>query len=288
METKRENLKLDNTWKLYTDGASSFDGSGTGLMLISPGGKEYTYALHFKFETTNNEAEYEALLAGLRIAQEMEIRCLAIFTDSQLMVSQIKGLFEARQLTIKQYVEKVKEILKGFDIYTIEHVRCSAVDAVVTSLDLLADAYTRLMRSAYRIVLTRAQKTRFDIGVGLEEKIARREQSQSLCFRPAGREVAEKDASTPEGFVNRLGHVYGSITPKNWRYGYKVKDYPPKHWKTFTRMRRWTLEGGSKNWDRLIKLEMSAFGPANNFIRITTRKDQSSIKRESKGRDRTI
>ncbi|GKE32561.1 reverse transcriptase domain-containing protein [Tanacetum coccineum] len=41
-------------------------------MLIDPEGKEYTYALRFEFETTNNEAEYEALLAGLRIAQEME------------------------------------------------------------------------------------------------------------------------------------------------------------------------------------------------------------------------
>ncbi|GKB28615.1 reverse transcriptase domain-containing protein [Tanacetum coccineum] len=67
-KTKKENLKLDNTWKLYTDGASSFDGSGAGLMLISPEGKEYTYALCFEFKTTKNEAEYKALLAGLRIA----------------------------------------------------------------------------------------------------------------------------------------------------------------------------------------------------------------------------
>ncbi|GJU71075.1 reverse transcriptase domain-containing protein [Tanacetum coccineum] len=123
METKIENLRLDNTWKLYTDGASSSDGLGAGLMLISPEGKEYTYALRFEFETTNNEAEYDALLAGLRISQEMEIRSLAIFADSQLMLNQIKGLFEAKKLTIKQYLEKVKEILKGFDIYTIEHVR---------------------------------------------------------------------------------------------------------------------------------------------------------------------
>ncbi|GJY30370.1 reverse transcriptase domain-containing protein [Tanacetum coccineum] len=57
-----------NKWKLYTDRASSSDGAGTGLMLIDPTGKKYTYALRFEFETTNNEAEYEALLAGLRIA----------------------------------------------------------------------------------------------------------------------------------------------------------------------------------------------------------------------------
>nr|GEV54002.1 reverse transcriptase domain-containing protein [Tanacetum cinerariifolium] len=74
--TKLEETNLSYKWKLYTNGASSSDGLGAGLMLIDPEGKEYTYALRFKFKTTNNEAEYEALLAGLRIAQEMEIRCL--------------------------------------------------------------------------------------------------------------------------------------------------------------------------------------------------------------------
>ncbi|GJW12533.1 reverse transcriptase domain-containing protein [Tanacetum coccineum] len=48
--------------------------AGARLMLIDSKGKEYTYALRFEFETTNNEAAYEALLAGLRIAQEMEIQ----------------------------------------------------------------------------------------------------------------------------------------------------------------------------------------------------------------------
>ncbi|GJW51399.1 reverse transcriptase domain-containing protein [Tanacetum coccineum] len=55
-------------WKLYTDRVSSSDGSEAGLMLVRPKGKEYTYAFRFEFETTNNEAEYAALLAGIRIA----------------------------------------------------------------------------------------------------------------------------------------------------------------------------------------------------------------------------
>ncbi|GKF45741.1 reverse transcriptase domain-containing protein, partial [Tanacetum coccineum] len=82
--------KTSYEWKLFTDRAVSSDSSGTGLMLIDPEGKEYTYALRFRFETTNNEVEYEALLAGLRISQEMEITSLAIFVDSQLLVNQIK------------------------------------------------------------------------------------------------------------------------------------------------------------------------------------------------------
>ncbi|GJY79700.1 retrovirus-related pol polyprotein from transposon TNT 1-94 [Tanacetum coccineum] len=89
----------------------------------NPEGKQYTYALRFEFETTNNEAEYEALLAGQRIAQEMEIAKVAIFLDSQLLVNQIKGTFAAKQTSIKDYLQKVKTALRGFEEYTVEHVR---------------------------------------------------------------------------------------------------------------------------------------------------------------------
>ncbi|GJY24639.1 reverse transcriptase domain-containing protein [Tanacetum coccineum] len=64
-DTKSDNTKLSCEWKLYTNGSASSDGSSVGLMLIDPEGKEYTYALHFGFETTKNEVEYEALLVGL-------------------------------------------------------------------------------------------------------------------------------------------------------------------------------------------------------------------------------
>ncbi|GKA61717.1 reverse transcriptase domain-containing protein [Tanacetum coccineum] len=122
-DTKSKKTKLSCKWKLYTDGAASSDGSGAGLMLIDLEGKEYTYALRFGFKTTNNEAEYKALLAGLRIAQDMEITSLAIFIDSQLLVNQIKGTYAAKQPTIREYLQKTKEALKGFDSYTIKHIR---------------------------------------------------------------------------------------------------------------------------------------------------------------------
>ncbi|GJR25043.1 reverse transcriptase domain-containing protein [Tanacetum coccineum] len=104
-------------------GDSSSDGSGADLMLVSPEGKEYTYALRFEFETTNNEAEYEALLADLRIVEEMEIKNLVIYIYSQVVVNQVKGLVEARQHVIKQYLKKMKEILKSFDTYSMEYIR---------------------------------------------------------------------------------------------------------------------------------------------------------------------
>ncbi|GJS46443.1 reverse transcriptase domain-containing protein [Tanacetum coccineum] len=70
-----ENLE---EWTLYTDGASSSKGVGDGFVLIDPLRIEYTYAIRQKFPSTNNEAEYEALLAGLQIAEQNEGVLLAV------------------------------------------------------------------------------------------------------------------------------------------------------------------------------------------------------------------
>nr|GEU72161.1 hypothetical protein [Tanacetum cinerariifolium] len=61
-------------YTLFTDGSSCVDGSGAGLILTSPEGTEFTYTLKFQFTASNNEAEYEALIAGLRIAAQMGVR----------------------------------------------------------------------------------------------------------------------------------------------------------------------------------------------------------------------
>ncbi|GKB13088.1 reverse transcriptase domain-containing protein, partial [Tanacetum coccineum] len=82
-------------WILYTDGASSIKGSGACLVLISPTKTEYTYALRLNFESTNNQAEYEALLAGLRIAKKIGVQSLSVNVDSKLVASQINGNYEA-------------------------------------------------------------------------------------------------------------------------------------------------------------------------------------------------
>nr|GEW83758.1 reverse transcriptase domain-containing protein [Tanacetum cinerariifolium] len=69
-----EEGELPKPWILFTDGSSCTDGSGAGLILTNPKGMEFTYALRFRFDATNNEAEYEALIAGLRIAKQMGVK----------------------------------------------------------------------------------------------------------------------------------------------------------------------------------------------------------------------
>ncbi|GKB22056.1 reverse transcriptase domain-containing protein, partial [Tanacetum coccineum] len=80
MEDEEE---LPEPWTLFTDGSSCVDGSGAGLILINPEGMEFTYALRFKFDATNNEAEYEALIAGLMIAEQMGVENLQANVDSR-------------------------------------------------------------------------------------------------------------------------------------------------------------------------------------------------------------
>lgn len=69
------------TWVLYMDGSSSSRGCGAGDVITSPYGVEVSYALRFKFEAFNNEAEYEALIALLKIAKSLGREKLKIKSD---------------------------------------------------------------------------------------------------------------------------------------------------------------------------------------------------------------
>ncbi|VVA37970.1 PREDICTED: RVT_3 domain-containing, partial [Prunus dulcis] len=83
------NSTLDLTqplWTLYVDSSSNAQGCGAGLVLISPDKVFLKYAIRFKFHAFNNVAEYEALLAGLQLAKEMDTKQIQIFNDSQLIV----------------------------------------------------------------------------------------------------------------------------------------------------------------------------------------------------------
>src|ERR1043165_5276252 len=81
-------------------GASNGDGAGAGLRLISPDKHEFTYAIRLEFKSTNNEAEYEALLAGLRIAEKMGARHVEAHVDSLLVARQINGVYDAKDETM--------------------------------------------------------------------------------------------------------------------------------------------------------------------------------------------
>ncbi|XP_076900986.1 uncharacterized protein LOC143555294 [Bidens hawaiensis] len=81
----------DQVCSLYMDGASCNKGSGACLILVNPEGHEFTYAIKLDFKSTNNEAEYEAFLAGLQISKKLGVKHLEARVDSILIAGQING-----------------------------------------------------------------------------------------------------------------------------------------------------------------------------------------------------
>ncbi|GKF50444.1 reverse transcriptase domain-containing protein, partial [Tanacetum coccineum] len=110
------------TWTLFTDGSSCVDGSGVGLILIIPEGTEFTYVLRFHFTASNNKAEYEALIAGLRIVASMGVQDVQVNMDSKLVANQVLGTYVAKEENMIKYLEKVKGLVSGFANFSISQV----------------------------------------------------------------------------------------------------------------------------------------------------------------------
>ena len=109
-------------WKLSVDGASNAQGSGAGLILTSLEGIDIEYALRFGFHTSNKEAEYEAVIAGLNLAHSLEVDQLEVYSDSQLVVRQIEDTYEAKSERMILYLQKVRDLLKKFVFIQVKHV----------------------------------------------------------------------------------------------------------------------------------------------------------------------
>ena len=104
------------------DGSSNKGGSGAGLILISPEEHRVHYALRFGFKASNNEAEYEALITGLRLAKEIRVESLDIYSDSQLVICQVTNEYQARGEKMATYLQKAKDLLNAFSSFKIQQV----------------------------------------------------------------------------------------------------------------------------------------------------------------------
>ncbi|GAV82169.1 RVT_3 domain-containing protein [Cephalotus follicularis] len=110
----KEDVPEQSFWVLYVDGSSSFNKSGTGLVLISLDGWTLQYALRFHLKVTNNEAEYEAVIKGLTLAKYLEVQRIRVFNDSQLVINQIKGEYKVRDEGMAKYLTKVRSLVFTF------------------------------------------------------------------------------------------------------------------------------------------------------------------------------
>ncbi|XP_057529902.1 uncharacterized protein LOC130808441 [Amaranthus tricolor] len=138
--------ELNQEWKLYVDGSSTQSASGAGLLIVSSAGVRMERAVRFEFAASNNEAEYEALLMGLKICYEAGAKKLAAFSDSQLIVGQVNGEFEAKDDSMKMYLQQVKDFVPKFDKFTLEHIPRSQNDQADSLAKLASSADTSAAR----------------------------------------------------------------------------------------------------------------------------------------------
>ncbi|XP_058726105.1 uncharacterized protein LOC131597421 [Vicia villosa] len=109
-------------WTLYVDGASSSIGSGAGIILENGEGTLIEVSLSLSFPTSNNQAEYEALIAGLRLANDLDAEEIEVFTDSQLVASHISGEYQVKSEALTKYLALVRERLTRFRSAKVKHI----------------------------------------------------------------------------------------------------------------------------------------------------------------------
>jgi ribonuclease HI len=109
-------------WSLYFDGSKSKEGAGTDCVLIDLGGNKTLIACRLEFECTNNTAEYEALLQGLRKALDLDIQNLTVFGDSEIMVRQVKNSIHCLSPHLKSYHTEVWNLMNKFSAFNINSV----------------------------------------------------------------------------------------------------------------------------------------------------------------------
>ncbi|KAK8624504.1 hypothetical protein V6N13_065845 [Hibiscus sabdariffa] len=109
-------------WILYFDGASNSLDRGVGAVLISPDGDYYPFTECLEFFCTNNMAKYEACSMGLRAAIDRRIKTLEVFGDSSVVIHQIKGEWETRDLELVEYRKLILELAKEFDDVTFAYL----------------------------------------------------------------------------------------------------------------------------------------------------------------------
>ncbi|KAK2985274.1 hypothetical protein RJ640_009787 [Escallonia rubra] len=127
-------IEVQKGWEMYFDGASrSSDGtkqettknnkSGIGIVSVTPEGALLPYSFALSEGCSNNEAEYESVIAGLELALQIPMVELTIYGDSQLVVKQLRGEYKVRRTNLVPYHERANQLLSQFGKVQIFHVR---------------------------------------------------------------------------------------------------------------------------------------------------------------------
>ena len=109
---------LDNEakrWTIQIDGSSAQRRGRVGVVITTPDGEILKYGVQLKFPATNNEAEYEGILTGLRLRKAFGVKNLLVQNDSKLVIGKIKGEYEAKEERMQKYLRLTKHLTQEFD-----------------------------------------------------------------------------------------------------------------------------------------------------------------------------
>jgi ribonuclease HI len=116
-------LAPDSTyWRMNFDGSKMLGGLGANIVFTSPKGDKLQYVLQIDFCTSNNVTEYEALVHGLKLAKEIGIRRILYFKDSDLVVHQVSGEWDAKDANMDSYRFYMQQLCGFFEGYEFHHV----------------------------------------------------------------------------------------------------------------------------------------------------------------------
>jgi len=109
-------------WVFFIDGSSNQQGSGAGVIFEGPNGLLIEQALWFAFKASNNQAEYEALIAGMLLAKEMGAKSLMAKSDSLLVTEQVTEEYQAKDPQMAANLQYVQILKETFAVFELVHV----------------------------------------------------------------------------------------------------------------------------------------------------------------------
>ena len=145
---QRDSLENSRWWRIYVDGAFNSKRAGTGVVIITPNDMVIEQSIWFNFKASNNEAEYEAVLAGLYSAKTLGAENLIIHCDSLLIASQINGEYMARDKRMAAYLLKVQQTINHFNMVRVGQIGRnlnSHADALATLASILSTDFKQFI-----------------------------------------------------------------------------------------------------------------------------------------------
>jgi ribonuclease HI len=196
-------------WTMFFDGSLMKTGAGAGLLFISPLGKHLRYVLHLHFPASNNVAEYEALVNGLRIAIELGVRRLDARGDSQLVIDRVMKNSHCRDPKMEAYCDEVRRLEDKFYGLELNHI--------ARRYNETADELAKIASGRTTVPLDVFSRDQHQPSVKTDDA----PEPEKASAQPEAPSAQPEAFSAPEGEALRVEEERSRVAPnRNWQTPY--------------------------------------------------------------------